>query len=446
MNIRNLFVLLVIMALLATSAAAAPLAAPCVPGATYNPACDANQDGIITVADIQLTAGHWNQSGVFTSDNNHNHLGQTWSGASNPLKIQGTFGAPDYAPLVLSNSQGHGLSIPSASIDGIYVGSAGYYGMVVNAAAQDGVYVGAAGSPSSSTASPASNGFEVAGAQGDGLYVGRADNNGVTVNSAGGYGLYVASAALTGVTVHNTPTGFVAGNTSGSGFLSLGSGGTGLSVSSSAHQGVYVSDAGSDGVEVWSAVGNGVNADGTLYGGYFWGDIFVQGNCVGCLQANFAVNAGARALQPGDVVSVQGVTSTDFDTAPALWQVVPAGPGQVAVGVVAGRAELVVEENPRPSETGKRLAPRDGAAQPGDYVTIVYSGPMQVKVAPDAGAIAAGNRVTAGAGGAVRPLGTLKVQLADGAGTANLSEDAPVLGTALAAPQDGMVWVLVTLK
>ena len=76
----------------AVSVSAAPEVGPCVPGGGYNPACDADQNGQINITDIQLTAGHWNQSGMFISDSNHNHLGQTWIGASNPLKIQGAFG------------------------------------------------------------------------------------------------------------------------------------------------------------------------------------------------------------------------------------------------------------------------------------------------------------------------------------------------------------------
>ena len=60
-----------------------------------------------------------------------------------------------------------------------------------------------------------------------------------------------------------------------------------------------------------------------------------------------------------------------------MWQVTQAQSGQAVVGVVAGRAELVTDEDHRPTETGKRLVPREGAAEPGEYVTIVYSGPMQ---------------------------------------------------------------------
>ncbi|MBK9232323.1 MAG: hypothetical protein IPO15_16105 [Anaerolineae bacterium] len=90
MNTRRLLALTLIVGLLASTAAAAPLAGPCVPGAAYDPACDANQDGHITITDIQLAAGHWNQNGAFVSDSNHTHLGQTWTGSNNPLTIQGS--------------------------------------------------------------------------------------------------------------------------------------------------------------------------------------------------------------------------------------------------------------------------------------------------------------------------------------------------------------------
>jgi hypothetical protein len=409
-----LVLVVVLTAFAATPIAAAPLTAPCAPGASYNPTCDVNQDGAVNVLDVQLTAGHWNQTGTFTSDNNHNHLGQTWTGSNNPLTIQGAFGAPSYAVMTLNNTVGHGLAVNSVALDGIYVGSAGYYGMVVNHADQDGVYVGTAGSPSSNPASTESNGFEVAGAQGHGLFVGRADREGVHVNSAGYNGIYVDSTGYTGFTVYTAGT-------------------TGFNVHSAGSDGVYVGTAGQDGIDAF----------GNAYAGNFTGNINVTGNCIGCLQANFAVNAGARTLEPGDVVSIQAVTPTDLDTGPALWQVASTQQGEAVVGVVAGRAELVTEEAHRPTETGKRLVPREGAAQPGEYVTIVYSGPMQVKVAPGESAISAGTRLTSAADGSVRPLGTIKVQLAGGEGTADMVESAPVIGVALEAAKDGLVWVLV---
>jgi hypothetical protein len=38
----------------------------CTPGAEYDPACDVNHDDTIDIYDIQLTAGHWNETGTWT--------------------------------------------------------------------------------------------------------------------------------------------------------------------------------------------------------------------------------------------------------------------------------------------------------------------------------------------------------------------------------------------
>jgi adenosine/AMP kinase len=230
------------------------------------------------------------------------------------------------------------------------------------------------------------------------------------------------------VVVHQANVGFVAATNVNTGAW--------LSTNNDA---VYVAHAGNDGIDVYDAAYNGINAYGAQYAGYFSGNINVTGNCVGCLQANFAVNAGNRVLQPGDVVSVQSVTSTDFDAGATVWQVTQAQSGQAVVGVVAGRAELVTDEDHRPTETGKRLVPREGAAEPGEYVTIVYSGPMQVRIAPGESAIAAGTRLTAAAGGRVRPLQTRTVE------GMVVTEGTPVIGTALEslAAGEGLIWVLV---
>lgn len=403
---------------------AAPLAGPCVAGAAYDPACDVNHDGVINVLDIQLAAGHWNQTGAWVSDNDHNHLGQTWTGSNNPLIIQGSFGAPNYAPLRLSNGAGNGV--------------------VVSSAADDGVLVNAAGNPSNQLPSTTKNGFEVAGAQGNGLYVGRADGTGVYVQSAGARGVYVGSTGSSGVWVESA----------GASGVSVGSAGDdGIHIFNANDEGVYIGTVGGDGMYVHSAfysglVINNAGNDGvfvrqaTNWAGRFIGNVSVSGSCVGCLQANFALNAGDRALQPGDAVSIQAVTPASFDAATLLWQMTLAQPGQAVVGVVAGRAELVAEESDAeegdpPMEPGQHLAPREGAAQPGDYLTVVYSGPMQVRVAPGESALAAGARVTAAANGAVRPLATRTV---DGM---VISEGAPVLGIALEPARDGLVWVLV---
>ena len=67
---------------------------------------------------------------------------------------------------------------------------------------------------------------------------------------------------------------------------------------------------------------------------------------------------------------------------------------------------------------------------------------MQVKVVQGED-VSAGMRLTAAAGGAVRPLGTIQVQRGDGKGTAEIAESAPVIGVALEPAKDGMVWILV---
>ena len=79
----------------------------------------------------------------------------------------------------------------------------------------------------------------------------------------------------------------------------------------------------------------------------------------------------------------------------------------------------------------------------GDFVAIVYSGLAQARLAPGAGDVAAGKRLTVAGDGRVRPLGSIAVQLAGDAGTAALAENAPVVGLALDAARSGLVWVLV---
>lgn len=177
-------------------------AGPCAAGAAYNPACDVDHDGDVDVADIQLTAGHWGQTGVWTGDNAHDHLGQTWTGANNPLTIQGTFGATGWAPLVLSNSAvgGDGLRVQSAGGDGVQVTSATYAGVHVEATSGVGFQVNSAGTYGVSTSSTAYDGVRVRLAGENGVSAestSAAHYGGLFYNtSAGGVGLYARSGDL----------------------------------------------------------------------------------------------------------------------------------------------------------------------------------------------------------------------------------------------------------
>ncbi len=252
---RLLAVLAVVLAsgVLALSAGAsttsAPAAGPCAPGTSYDPACDVDHNGVIDITDIQLTAGHWDQSGPWTSDNDHEHLDQVWSRSRVPLKIQSNFdgtGGSRPAALVLTNTRtglpGHGLWVDSVNGNGVIVNSAGT-GVYVNTAANDGVYVCTTGSAVGCTASTENNGVEVGNAEGNGVFVKNAGNDGVVVDAAADSGVVINSA-----------------------------GGNGLDLFSAGGDGVRVLNAGGDGVHVTLAQGDGVDATtGSLtgYGGRF---------------------------------------------------------------------------------------------------------------------------------------------------------------------------------
>jgi hypothetical protein len=69
-------------------------------------------------------------------------------------------------------------------------------------------------------------------------------------------------------------------------------------------------------------------------------------------------------------------------------------------------------------------------------VTVVYSGPMQVRLQADSSA-GSGARVTTAPDGRVRPL---KSRMVDGM---VIAEGAPALGVVLGEAGDGWTWVLV---
>lgn len=436
MKSRLFFLVLVIVltSLAATPIAASPQAGPCTPGAAYDSACDVNQNGVIDVLDIQLTAGKWNQSGAFVSDNGHDHLGQTWTGANNPLTIQGSFGSPpdNLSPLVLNNSHadGYGLKVTSAG-NGILVSSSGNTGVVVSSstnsayyvgsagsnglwvqnttldgvnvinAGDDGFYVDTAGTPSNQSASTAKNGFEVAGAQGYGLYIGWANSDAIRVTDASDDGIQIGDGA-------SVPT-----------------------------FGLFVTGPGTSGDTL---LPNTSDANGQW--ALFTTDSIDAANVFASAQTLVAVVGGGEPLAPGDVVSADGLADPVPGSVVPLTQVRLAGGEQAnVVGVVHSR----MARTPLPGlekEGEFDLRSVDGPAQPGDYVAITVMGAALVKV-QDGEALQPGQRVTTGAHGAVRALGTLTVQLAGDEGTADIAESAPTVGVVLEAPKDGLVWVLV---
>ncbi len=442
---RGLAVLaLVLSVLLPVAATAAPnasvLAGPCVPGAAYDPACDVDHDGDVDIFDIQLTAGRWNQAGTWISDNDHNHLGQTWTGNNNPLKIQGTFGNPDSAPLVLSNSTstGHGLRISSAGNTGVYINSAGNHG----------VYVGTVGG----------DGFSVNFPDGDGLSVGSADQHGVNVTQAFGNGINVDTAEGYGVRLDVARDG---------GFFVCRAGNVGECTPSTTFHGLEVGNAQGDGVRITDAAGDGIQiGDGTNFPNnglripspgtpgdalvpntsdalgqwaLFTTDDIQAGNVFLSGLTLVGVVGDGSALSPGDVVAAAGMAGAIPGGRTPLAQVRLATGEQANIaGVVLSRMAL----RPLPGATDdsdagdQDLRSVAGPAQPGDYVAITVLGAAQVKV-QDGETLVPGQRVTVGANGAARALETRMVEGME------VSEGAATVGAVLEAPKDGMVWMLV---
>lgn len=338
---------------------------------------------------------------------------------------------------------GNAVGVYSENAAGLKVFGAGTTGVSIDSAGEDGVVVGQAGNPSETLPGNGwNNGFQVDGAEGAGFYVGRADWSAVMVNSTGLSGLQIESAGTHGVYVAQAGADGVrvirAGNPSAN-YYSPDS--NGFEVEGAEGSGVWVGRADWDGLFVLGAGNDGVEADGDDYAGSFWGNIYVDGDCHGCTLAVFGLNAADSALQPGQIVAMQGIQATRLDNAPTLWRVVPAREGTAAVGVVRGKAEL--DQAPagatlRDGKNGQRLVPRAGAAQPGEYLSIVIYGPMQVRAGAQDGPIGPGTRLAVDEAGAARALKTVVVE-----GIA-LAESAPTVGIALTAP-DGkdLVWVLV---
>jgi hypothetical protein len=409
----------------------------------------------------------------------HNHLGQIWNGSNNPLIVDGSYTgstSTSGAPLILTNTTGDGLRIQQAgtppdssndsSSNGIEIAGAQSRGLYVGRSGDDGVYVAQSGTPiGGSVTSAVPNGFEIARAEGHGMFVGNADDDGLRVYQAGEDGVNIRSSTANGVLIESVGSpsttnissaadGVEVQGAQGNGLFigqadadgahvrragtpvntgSTNSNANGVEIVSTQGYGIYINRTDLDGMRIGLAGDDGIDVAGNDYAGYFAGPISVS-SCNGCLLAAFAVNVGERPLQPGDIVTVQGMTAGAFDNADHLLQVAPAGAGLPIVGVVAGWAQVDIKQEPREGESGVRLVPRDGAAAPGDYVSIIYNGPVQVKAS---GGVVVGQRLTIGDDGAARSLRRTEIN------GIPVIEDAPLLGIALSQPENGLVWVLV---
>jgi hypothetical protein len=172
-------------------------------------------------------------------------------------------------------------------------------------------------------------------------------------------------------------------------------------------------------------------------------DNIQAGNVLANAYSIVAKVTGPDALTPGDVVAVTGVT----DPIPGAQQPLPlvrlANDSEFTglIGVVDKR--MVWEVAPGKEAEGEMsMHSAEGAAQPGDYVSLIVYGVAQVKVDSNL-AIVAGERLTASAlAGQVRAL---KTQQLNGM---TITEGASVIGIALEAStnEQATIAVFVTLR
>lgn len=244
----------------------------------------------------------------------------------------------------------------------------------------------------------------------DGIHVNSASDDGIDIDSAGNPSWEFNSNDSNGIEIDGAQA-------------------NGVFVGQADLNGVYVYNAGNDGVYVNAA---------NYYAGYFKGSIYVESGCVNCVLTNFGINKSDGYLEPGEILTIKGIQTTETNMIPMLMEVAPAQGGETIIGVVQGRAEYVTESDPVTGETRKRLVPRDGGTEPGGYVTIIIYGPTQVKNVNSGEIIEAGARLVVDKSGFVRPLRTVELE------GVQLTEQAPTVGIALEhMTREGSLWVLV---
>lgn len=205
-----------------------------------------------------------------------------------------------------------------------------------------------------------------------------------------------------------------------------------------ASYGVYIPSPGVPNYGLWP---NTANAAGEW--ALFTVDNIQAGNVAAHAFSLVAQVTGPEALTAGDVVAVAGMTAPlpGAQSALPLVRLADGAAFNGVIGVVDSR--MVYEVAPGKEVEGEMsLHSADGPARAGDYVSLIVYGVAQVKVAAD-GTIAAGDRLTAaGAPGQARALQTREIE------GMLVSEGAPVLGIALAAPTPGQahIPVFVTLR
>ena len=202
--------------------------------------------------------------------------------------------------------------------------------------------------------------------------------------------------------------------------------------------GVYIPHPGVSTYGIWS---NTSNANGEW--AFYSVDNIQAGNVLATTYSLVTKVTGTDALSPGDLVAVSGMSEPlpGGNTPMPLVRLADATSYNGVIGVVGSRMVWQVAPG-KDGEDAMSLQSAEGAAQPGEYASLVIYGVAQVRVDPTA-QISVGERLTAStASGMARAL---RQQEVDGM---LVTEGAPVIGIALAAPTPGQdtIPVFVTLR
>lgn len=202
--------------------------------------------------------------------------------------------------------------------------------------------------------------------------------------------------------------------------------------------GVYIPSPGVSTYGLWSNTSNALG-EWALYSV----DNIQAGNVLASAYSLVTRVTGTAPLSAGDLVAVTGVAEAIPGGSTPLPLVVLAN-SQTYTGVIGVvKSRMVWEVAPGKEAEGEMsMHSADGAAQPGEYVSLIVYGVAQVKVSPGA-QIAAGERLTASTiSGTARALQKQEVN------GMLVVEGAPVIGIALAVPVAGQdtIPVFVTLR
>jgi len=234
----------------------------------------------------------------------------------------------------------------------------------------------------------------------------------------------------------------VISNTTGSdGIRVLDTGDDAIQIGSNpdiANFGVYIPSPGVSTYGIWS---NTSNALGEW--AFYSVDNIQSGNVLASAYSLVTKVDGPSPLSPGDLAAVTGVAETlpGGNVPLPLVRQADALSFNGVIGVVSSRMLWKLAPG-KEAEGAMSMQSAEGAAQPGEYVSLVIYGVAEVNVDPDA-VISTGGRLTASSlAGTARPLAS---QVINGM---TVVEGAPVIGIALATPAPGQktIPVFVTLR